>query len=221
MLGQANVRLPPFFYSPYRVGPAARMPTDRSRYHCMFCHGFEDTGAKSAGVLAVPPLVNKDMCFALASMARQFAASLTFYTDANQQLADDIQPLLKTGAAMQVDTRKIASLEPAAGSGGGGVTVRFADGSSAHEAFLVYHPKSEANVGMVADLGLELSPSGAEVQVTPPFNETSVPGCYAVGDVSTPLKALANAVGSGSVAGPAIVQQFIREGKPIAFEPSL
>lgn len=184
----------------------------------MFCHGFEDTGAKSAGVLAIPPLINKDMCFALASMARQFSASLTYYTDANQQLADDIQALLKPGAAMKLDTRKIARLEPATG---GGVTVCFADGSSVHEAFLVYHPKSEANVGMVKDLGLELSPSGAELKVTPPFNETSVQGCYAVGDVSTPLKALANAVGSGSVAGPAVVQQFIREGKPIAFEPSL
>lgn len=183
----------------------------------MFCHGFEDTGAKSAGVLALGAFVNKDMCFALASMARQFAASLTFYTDANQQLADEIQPLLKPDVGMKIDVRKIERLEPSAG----GVTVFFTDGSSAHQAFLVYHPKSEANVGMVKDLGLELSPSGAELKVSSPFNETSVPGCYAFGDVGSPLKALAIAVGSGSFAGPAIVQQFIKEGKPIAYKPEL
>ncbi|EOD43302.1 putative thioredoxin reductase protein [Neofusicoccum parvum UCRNP2] len=188
----------------------------RSIYHCMFCHGFEDTGAQSAGVLALADLAKKEQCYALASMAQQFAASLTFYTDADQQLADDIQSMLKPSSDMTVETKKIDRLEPATG---GGVNVFFADGSSAHEAFLVYQPKMEANVGMVADLCLELSPSGAEVKVTPPFNETSVPGCFAVGDVSTPMKALAIAAGSGSIAGPAVVQQLIREGKPIAFDP--
>ena len=180
----------------------------------MFCHGYEDTGTKSAGLLAIPPLINKDMCFTLACMVRQFSASLTYYTNGNQQLTDEIQLLLKPKpeAAMKVDDRQIARVEPAAG---GGITVHFADGTSAHEAFLAYQPRTEANVGMVKDLGLELSPSGAEVKVNvnTHFNDTSVAGCFAVGDVSTPLKALAHAVGSGSFAGPAIVQQFIKEGK--------
>ncbi|KAH7048222.1 thioredoxin reductase [Macrophomina phaseolina] len=181
----------------------------KSIYHCMFCHGFEDTGAKSAGVLALADLVKKEQCYALASMARQFAASLTFYTDAHQQLADDIQSMLKPSSGMTVETKKIDRLEPATG---GGVNVFFADGSSVHEAFLVYHPKTEANVGMSV---------GGEVTVTPPFNETSVPGCFAFGDVSTPLKALAIAAGSGSLAGSAVVQQLIKEGKPIAFDPKI
>ncbi|KAH9203447.1 thioredoxin reductase [Leptodontidium sp. 2 PMI_412] len=171
-------------------------------YHCMFCHGFEDTGAKSAGLLAIPPLINKDMCFTLACMVRQFSASLTYYTNANQQLTNEIQLLLKPEAAMKVD----------------GITVHFADGTSVHEAFLAYQPKTEANVGMVKDLGLEISPSGADLKVNAPFNDTNVAGCFAVGDVSTPLKALAHAVGSGSFASPAIVQQFIKEGRAITLE---
>ncbi|KAH9205762.1 hypothetical protein DL95DRAFT_417146 [Leptodontidium sp. 2 PMI_412] len=153
-------------------------------YHCMFYHGFEDTGAKSAGLLAIPPLINKHMCFTLACMVRQFSASLTYYTNANQQLTDEVQLLLKPEAAMKVDARQIARVEPTAG---GGITVHFANGTSVHEAFLAYQPKTEANVGMAKEL--ELSPSRAELKVNSPFNKTNVAGCFAMGDVSTTLKA--------------------------------
>ncbi|KAF4546529.1 Pyridine nucleotide-disulfide oxidoreductase class-2 [Lasiodiplodia theobromae] len=198
----------------------------KSIHHCMFCHGFEETGAASAGVLATDLLSNKEMCVMLASMARQFVGSIVIYTNGSEEVAAEVQSVLpSTALNYTIDTRKTSKVAPVRAEDEegsvGGITLYFPDDDSTTHAFLAYHPRTSANVGGFEELGLELSPSGGEIKTSGPFQETNVPGCYAVGDVGNPMKALVMAMAAGSVMGPAIVHSLIKEGNTGAWEPKV
>ena len=59
-------------------------------------------------------------------------------------------------------------------------------------------------------LGLELGPQG-EIKVTPPFNQTSVPGVFAAGDVATPMRSAIMAISMGATAGVGLVKELQAE----------
>jgi thioredoxin reductase len=147
-------------------------------------------------------------------MARQFVSEVIIYSNGSTEVAENLNQIIKSGTNLRTDTRRIVGIRPEADER---VTIAFDDGSTKTHKFLVYHPRTAVNVNMATDLGLELSPSGGEIKTSPPFNETNVPGCFAVGDAGSPMKALVLALGNGSLAGPGVVQQLVKQGK---FSPS-
>ncbi|KAF9894329.1 hypothetical protein FE257_007832 [Aspergillus nanangensis] len=182
----------------------------RGVFHCLFCHGFEERGAPSAGVLSTSPLgQHPAQLVSIARMAKRLSDQVTIYTNGNHTLAAQISPLIRS-SKISVDARPIARLNLV--DSGPQVRIDFADGSaSATEGFVSSHPKMRQRAEKFADeLGLEMTDAG-NVKVTAPFNETSLKGCFAVGDAATVMESVIEAMHMGFFAGVGCVAQLQEE----------
>lgn len=177
-------------------------------FHCLFCHGYEERGAASAGVLAIGDIAAVPPALHLARSAAQLAKRVTIYTDGAQELADALTGGLRASEreTIRTDTRPIAKLVKEEGNDTA-VRIHFSSDDAAAaavapvtEGFLVHRPKTQINGPFAQQLGLQLTPQG-DVFTTPPFYETSVPGVFAVGDCAAPGKIVANAIATGAFAG--------------------
>lgn len=181
-------------------------------YHCLFCDGYEDRGAASAGVLAVGDVANVYGALHLARMARRLADTVTIYTDGAEELSEQIALLLNNDS-LKVDRRELARLEKGNATRSE-VVVHFKDGSSKSEGLLVHKPKSELNGPFAPQLLLELTEQGV-IKTTQPFYESSVKGVFAVGDCASPMPAVSNAVAQGAFAAGGLVSQLQSEPVPV------
>lgn len=176
-------------------------------FHCLFCHGYEERGAASAGVLAIGDIADIPPALHLARAAKQLADKVTIYTGGSSDLASALSAALRDEEKSTIiaDARSIARLVKE--SEGTDVTIHFSDGSSAREVFLVHRPKTELNGPFAQQLALELTPQG-DIQTTPPFGETSVPGVYAAGDCASAGKIVANAISTGAFTGAGVAARL-------------
>lgn len=175
-------------------------------FHCLFCKGYEDRGAESAGVLAVAPVaLPTDMMVMVAVHAAanvaQLAGRVTLYANGDKALAAGLKTAARKQAGWTVEPRKIRRLAAAAtgeeGAESDSVAVEFEDGSSRREKFLVNQPLTVPGGPFVGQLGLSTSPLG-DIQADPPFHQTNVRGVFAAGDCMTPNKVVPTAIASGS-----------------------
>ncbi|EXL94473.1 hypothetical protein NOF04DRAFT_11438 [Fusarium oxysporum II5] len=185
----------------------------RSIYHCLFCHGYEDVGKPSAGILALGEISSPAAATALARSAKQITSKVVIYTSNNPGVQTAIAALLgQNNTAITTNDREIASL--ALGSEGSGIIITFADGSSVEEAFLAHKPPTKLNGPFAEQLGVELTPGG-DIQVTPPFGATSVKGVYAAGDCAAKMKNVMQAMHMGAFAGVGMAHDLQAEGPRI------
>lgn len=182
----------------------------KSIFHCLFCHGYEERGAKSAGVLAAGFLTAPPMVLHMARMATNLAEEVTIYCHGNQDLTAQFQKELE-GKGVPVDGRKIVSVERC-GDNGESVKLHFEDGSTKQERFLVNVPNSKLNGTFHEQLGLETDPM-AFIKSKPPFNETDVPGVFVAGDCGTMFKAVPQAISGGMFASGGLVAQLAAMGR--------
>ncbi|KAI2469987.1 thioredoxin reductase glit [Annulohypoxylon bovei var. microspora] len=165
-------------------------------FHCLFCHGFEERGSASAGVLATGPMLGGGgsdsaplMAPVIARMAARLAGSVTVYMDGNEDLGSRIRAQLKSGQKFHVENRRVVRL--------------------AKDPDVKAHaPATKINGSFASDLGVTLAPQG-HIDAQPPFYTTNVPGVYAAGDCATMMKAvlMATMMGSSVAAGLAHVLQ--------------
>ncbi|PKX88413.1 NAD(P)/FAD-dependent oxidoreductase [Aspergillus novofumigatus IBT 16806] len=174
-------------------------------YHCLFCHGWEERGQESVGVLAIGDCADMGPAMHLARMARRLSEKVTVYTDGAVELSQTLnEPLKREG--FELVTTPIARINIE--SGHEGVTVDLHDGSTRKEAFLVHKPISEVNGPFAQQLSLQLT-QGGDISVKPPFYETtSVPGVFAVGDCGSVGKAVAQATSTGLWCASGLVAQL-------------
>ncbi|KAJ5976721.1 hypothetical protein N7501_000063 [Penicillium viridicatum] len=170
----------------------------RGIFHCLFCHGFEERGCETAGVLAIGDMANTVAAMHVARMARRFATTVTIYTHGPQELTQALEKA-SHDMGIKIDSRPIARL--AKGPGPSDVDVEFEDGTHRKEGFLAHKPKTQINGPFAEQLGLHLTSDG-NIETTEPFHSTSVPGVFAAGDCAVPMKAVVTAMSSGTfVAG--------------------
>ncbi|KAF7534613.1 hypothetical protein G7054_g6081 [Neopestalotiopsis clavispora] len=172
----------------------------RGVFHCLFCHGFEESGAESAGVLSNSYLEHDPAdLVSMARMAKRLSRKTTIYTNGNQIVASEAAVLIKS-SLIHVDARRIAGLTMV--DSGPRVKVEFEDGSEpVIEGFISSHPKMRQRADhLVKQLGLEVTEEG-DIKVTPPFNETSVPGVFAAGDAANVMKSAVDAMHMGFFTG--------------------
>ena len=103
-------------------------------FHCLFCHGYEERHAPSAGILAIPDLANAGMVLHIARMALRLVPAVTVYTHSNAEFGDEVAKLTGT-LKIGIENRRILNLELSPGESG--VLVHLADGSQVSEGFLV------------------------------------------------------------------------------------
>jgi len=163
-------------------------------YHCLFCHGYEERGAEKAGILAVEDMADLMHSTAVGCMAQRLAKSVTVLTHGNTTLTSEIQSACDS-KGLKVDSRKIARFHRVS-KDSADVEVEFEDGSKERYGFVAHKPRSKLNGPWAEQLGVALTP-GADLQVNPPFNETTVPGVFAAGDCASPFKVVASSMSMG------------------------
>ncbi|KAI1801062.1 FAD/NAD(P)-binding domain-containing protein [Daldinia bambusicola] len=177
-------------------------------FACLFCHGFEERGAASAGVLATGPFLGGGgnngaplMAPFISRMASRLAGHVTIYTDGNEELGTRIRAQLKKSQKFQIEHRRLTRVakDPDV-KGDAGVLVTLEDGSVNKEGFLAHAPAFEINGSFATELGVTLTPQG-HIDAQPPFYSTNVPGVYAAGDCATMLKTVPVATMMGCCVG--------------------
>ncbi|KAI0915148.1 hypothetical protein F4823DRAFT_571098 [Ustulina deusta] len=167
-------------------------------FHCLFCHGYEERGASSAGILASGLLGNAMFALPASRMAGRLAGTVNVYTDGNEAFGAKVRAALKSTKRFRIENRKITGVakDPDV-QGEAGVLVTLEDGTVNREGFIAHVPDFELNGSFAKDLGVELAPQG-HINALPPFFNTNVPGIYAAGDCATPLRSVPTATMMGS-----------------------
>jgi len=161
----------------------------------------------------------------LTHLLSQLTSTVTIYTHGNTDLATDLRTRLvelTQPSSVNIDNRTITRLtleSPAQST----MQIHFADNTIATEDFIGHAAITRLNGPFADQLGIDVSPSGAEYLVSGPTNETNVKGVYAAGDTMTMLKVWPNAIASGSVtgAGVAIALQEEKWNLPSIFSQTI
>ncbi|KAF5591248.1 thioredoxin reductase [Fusarium subglutinans] len=181
-------------------------------FHCLFCHGYEDRGKPSAGVLGMNFSGSSPMALHLARMVLRLADKAVIYTNGGDSLGEQIKSdLTATGtdgakSRITVDNRKIAGISMKS-TDSSDIVIKFEDGSEVVEGFLAHGPMGQINGPFAEQLGLELTPTG-DIKTEGQMFETQVKGVFAVGDCATMMKAVSQAIGMGCLAAGAAAAQL-------------
>ena len=105
------------------------------RFHCLFCHGYEEAGGQSAGIFASGMLTDPNMALHMAGMAASLAKDVVVYANGDASVAERMKAASE-GKRVTVEPRKIVAIErkePERTE----VLVHFGDGEAREETFLV------------------------------------------------------------------------------------
>jgi gliotoxin/aspirochlorine biosynthesis thioredoxin reductase len=104
----------------------------------MFCHGYEERGAPSAGLLATELLSNAMFAPPVSRMVGRLAGAVNIYTDGNEALGAEIRAVLKSTKKFRIENRKIQSFRKDPDTKGeAGILVTLQDGTVNKEGFVV------------------------------------------------------------------------------------
>jgi thioredoxin reductase len=156
-------------------------------FQCPYCHGHELRGRRWAARITAPAMVD------YALVGRGWTPDLVALTEGRFEVSDQDRARL-AAAGVTLDERPIAALRPAEGEPHHLGAVIFADGEALERDAMLLRPE-QSQTPLVTALGLDLDPQG---YVAVGFNrETSIPGIYAAGDLSSPMQAAIAGAASG------------------------
>ncbi|KAK8112202.1 uncharacterized protein PG998_008659 [Apiospora kogelbergensis] len=190
---EARVRAP---YDQYICNGVIQGVYRTGVFHCLFCHGYKQSGSSSTGVLAINNLASISIALHVSRNLAQLTKTVTTYTHGNTSLASDSEAAIGPTAPVSVDSRRITKF--VLGFNKTGLTMHFEDGSAKEEAFFAHKPKSKLKSDYLAhELGLELTPQG-DIKASKSFGKTSMFGYFAAGDCASFLKTSPNALNTGA-----------------------
>jgi thioredoxin reductase len=163
-----------------------------SVFQCPYCHGWE-ARERRWGYYAPDATASHVSPFVL--MLRGWSTEVTLFTD---NLGNDVRSRF-LAAKIQIERASVTRL---VGTGGQLEAVELAGGRRvACEALLMHPPQKQ--VELVRALGVALDDEGY-VTIDPMTRETSIPGIYAAGDLTTRAQAAVLAAGAGMQAAAVI-----------------
>lgn len=174
----------------------------RSIFQCPYCHGWEIRDARW-GYLARAADVAHAAPFAL--QVRGWTRDVVVFTNGEFELPAEARALLDK-AGIRLETAPIAQLVARDGKLS---EVALGDGRKVPLDALFVHPP-QRQVALVGQLGLALDEHGF-VQIDPMRRETSVPGIYAGGDLTTRMQGALFAAAGGTHAAAMINLELTME----------
>lgn len=167
--------------------------------HCPYCHGYEVknevTGILDAGGAAMH----------LAPLVKNLTSKLSIFTNGISTLSEEERKKLATHDIKIIET-EIDRIEHINGRI---QHLIFKDGSSTPVKALYAKLPFVQHTNIPQKLGCEFTEHG--FIKTDPFSQTSVPGVYACGDCTTPMRSVASAVATGNLAGAMANRQLCEE----------
>ena len=181
--------------------PSFRELWGRSIFQCPYCHGWEVRDLRW-GYLVLPATAAHFLPFAM--KLRGWTREVTVFTNGTLELPAEQRAQLEK-AGIRVVTAALARL-----SGGDALTaIELADGSKVPCDVLFAHPP-QRQVDVVHALGLTLDEHGY-VAADPMTRETSRPGIYASGDLSSRMQGAIFAAAAGTQAATTINMELTAE----------
>ncbi|KAF2972983.1 hypothetical protein GQX73_g506 [Xylaria multiplex] len=178
-------------------------------FHCMFTFGYENRGAKLAGLLAEGALATPFHAKMVIGDTMKFAERVRVFTNGDSVLRAKMDAHIGLPGVTYED-RPITCIRRTASSLG--LELDLEGGSSETIDFLVHQPRTEINIlPLVKQLGLELDDRG-DIKNTPPFYQTDHPGVFVAGDCATPFKIIPMAMFMGAQAGAGIARSIAGDG---------
>jgi len=164
----------------------------RAIFQCPYCHGWEAQDRRW-GALALASAASHLLPFAL--QARGWTRDVVVFTSGSFVVPEDTSAALRA-AGIRVETAPVARL---VGRENRLEAVELENGTAVPCDVLFAHPP-QRQVELVRSLGVALDDDGL-VRVDPMKRETSVPGIYASGDLTTRMQAAIMAASSGAQTG--------------------
>jgi thioredoxin reductase len=170
-----------------------------SAIHCPYCHGYEYR-TQPTGILA-----NGEVAAEMGPLIRNWTAELTIFTNGPATLLPAQRAHLAT-LGITVEETPVQQLAHQAGY----LThLALADGRTVPLAALYARLPFEPHCPLPRQLGCAHAESG-HISVDN-FQKTSVPGIYAAGDATNPMRAVGAAVAAGMMAGAMLNRELIFE----------
>lgn len=173
-------------------------------FQCPYCHGWEVRGRRW-GYLALE-MFGLQHGFPL--LLRSWTDDVVVFTNAELEIPAETADELRR-AGIRIESRPIARL---VGEGGALAQVELADGGVVPCEILYAHPRQQ-HVEVVRQLGLDLDALGY-VQIDPMTRQTSMPGVYAAGDLTTRAQGAIFAAATGAQAAGMVTNDLCRDLAP-------
>ena len=170
----------------------------RGVYHCPYCHGWESRHSR------VVVYGRAEAGYQQAVLVRQWVPQLTLATDGPAGLTP-AQHMHLAQLNITVNEHPVAALD---GTARCPIALRFKDSSRLPLDILFLEPVQSQGSNLPAQLGCAFGPDGVYVQVSE-TGRTSVPGVYAVGEMTGPFHQAILAAASGTRAATALNHELV------------
>ena len=170
----------------------------RGVYQCPYCHGWESRHSR------VVVYGRAEAGYQQAVLVRQWVAQLTLATDGPAHLTPDQHAHL-AHLRIAVNEQPVAALD---GTARCPIALRFKDGSRLPLDILFLEPVQRQRSSVAAQLGCAFTPDGVYVQVSE-TGLTTVPGVYAVGEMTGPFHQAILVAATGTRAATALHHELV------------
>lgn len=167
--------------------------------HCPYCHGYEFAGKKTGIML------NDDMVAEFTPLIANLTNQLTIYTNGKSVLSKQTTDWLQRNQIRLQESELVGVVHDS----GYLQKLVFSDGSEEEIDALYARLPFTQHCPIPEEMGCKLTAQGY-IEVNE-MKKTSLPGVYAVGDATYPMRSVANAVSSGNFAGAAINRELAAE----------
>ena len=171
----------------------------KSVIHCPYCHGYEFKGEKTAII------ANGDRAFHVASLVNNLTNKITIITTGKADFKEEQYAKLKNHQ-INIIEKEVKEIKH---QNGNISALIFEDGTKENFDAAYAAISFEQHSKISLDLGCETTEMGhLKVDM---FQKTTIPGIYACGDNSSPMRSVANAVSTGNLAGAMVNNELTME----------
>jgi len=163
-----------------------------SAIHCPYCHGYEYKG-QNTGIL-----INGEMAVEFGTLINNWTDQLTIFTNGKSTIPEN---------KFNINEKEIRKLHH---SNGYIEHIEFADGTRQPLDALYSRLPFKQHTSIPETLGCKLNAQGF-IEVDD-FRKTTVPGIFAAGDNTSPMRSVAGAVAAGTASGAFIVRDLLTFG---------